>query len=186
MISLLFDKSNWPTLAIAGATVILTSFLAFEVRVALASIILGLVMILITVSDARTYIIPDVLSLPMIPIGLFVSYLLTQNTDQVVVNIAAAVSGAASLYALNFVFRSMRGHDGLGLGDIKLVAAAGAWTGVGITYVVLFASLSAIGTVAAITLFGSERIARDPAIPFGMFLAPAIWLVWCVEQLFAI
>lgn len=171
------------TFLIAGVGLIATSFWVFSPGVALASTLLGLAMIMITISDARTYIIPDVLSLPMIPIGLLVTYLLTQDADAVIANMVAGALAALGLYALNLVYRHLRHRDGLGLGDVKLAAAAGTWTGSSVTTVLLCASLAAILVVTILSLTTRQRSAHSMLIPFGVFLAPALWLIWCLEQL---
>ena len=72
---------------------------------------------------------------------------------------------------------------GLGLGDVKLAAVAGAWTGLaGLANVWLFACIAAIGFVLFQRLAGANTISRETRIAFGAFLAPAIWAVWALQQ----
>jgi leader peptidase (prepilin peptidase)/N-methyltransferase len=72
----------------------------------------------------------------------------------------------------------LRGREGLGQGDAKLLAAAGAWLGaVALPQVILVAALSALLVAAALRLSGRTMHAHS-ALPFGPFLALAIWALW--------
>jgi len=77
-------------------------------------------------------------------------------------------------------FRRLRGKDGLGRGDAKLLAAGGAWCGwTGLSFIVLIASL--LGIIAAcLPMFKNHE---DGWIPFGPFLALAIFIVWTAQKL---
>ena len=71
-------------------------------------------------------------------------------------------------------YRALRGREGLGGGDAKLLAAAGAWLGWQALPQVML-----LGAVAALVGAGVLRLARDGArLAFGPWLALAIWLVW--------
>ena len=79
---------------------------------------------------------------------------------------------------LAWVYRRLRGREGLGGGDAKLLAAAGAWIGAsGLPSVLFGAAVAALLAAAALALAGRE-MRRDTALPFGPFLALATWLVW--------
>src|SRR5204863_10064364 len=91
-----------------------------------------------------------------------------------------ACRGAATavpLLALMIGYRRWRGRDGLGLGDIKLAAVAGLW----LNFVTIFAVIEVAALSALAAYFASgclrKRSPRATALlPFGLFLAPAIWL----------
>jgi leader peptidase (prepilin peptidase)/N-methyltransferase len=95
---------------------------------------------------------------------------------------ANALIGAAAGYGLIWGLRELwlrgRGEDGIGLGDAKLLAGAGAWAGwVGLPQVLLLASGIALVCVA----FGKiSRLMKSEnlRLPFGPFLALGLWLVW--------
>ena len=77
----------------------------------------------------------------------------------------------------------MRGREGLGRGDAKLLAAAGAWVGVrALPQVVLAAALAGLVAAACLRLAG-VRLGAQSALPFGPFLALATWLVWLAPAL---
>ena len=72
----------------------------------------------------------------------------------------------------------MRGRDGLGQGDAKLLAASGAWLGVAaLPNVVLFAAVAGLAMAAVLSLGGKVLTART-MLPFGPCLALATWLIW--------
>ena len=126
--------------------------------------------------DARHWLLPDVLTLPLILTGLFAAAAFAP--DALFARALGAALGYASLQALAWLYKKARGRDGLGGGDPKLFAAAGAWVGVGgLPGVVLVAALAALAVAALLRLSG-VRLAAQSAIPFGPFLAFATWLVW--------
>ena len=81
------------------------------------------------------------------------------------------------------LYRKVRGRDGLGAGDAKLLAAAGAWVGAsGLPQVILFAAVAGLVAAACLRLAG-VRLGAASALPFGPFLALATWLVWLLPAL---
>jgi leader peptidase (prepilin peptidase)/N-methyltransferase len=86
------------------------------------------------------------------------------------------------LLALMAGYRWWRGRDGLGLGDVKLAAVAGAWLGfVTLFAVVELAALAAIGSYVVAGAILRRPLKGTAFLPFGLFLAPAIWLGWLAE-----
>jgi leader peptidase (prepilin peptidase)/N-methyltransferase len=126
--------------------------------------------------DWRHTILPDVLTLPLIPLGLAAAGALTpENLPDPLLGIACGYLG---LWAVAWGYRRLRGRDGLGMGDAKLLAAAGAWVGAtGLPSVLAGAAFAALLAVGGMMLAG-RRLDRYAAIPFGPFLATAMWLVW--------
>jgi leader peptidase (prepilin peptidase)/N-methyltransferase len=165
-----------------GAAVLVASWIALDPMAALVSCLLGWTMLAIAVTDAERFIVPDILSLPAIPAGLIaIRVLAGSELDDglVFAHIGAAVAGAASLYAIRQLYFYWRGREGLGLGDVKLAAAAGAWTGLsGLGHVLLLACVLAISYVFICHARNLRNINGSAAVPLGLFLAPSIWLVW--------
>ncbi len=160
--------------ALAGAAVMVS----YPVPVALLTGILVAGVALVTLIDLRHMIIPDVLSLPLIPLGLLANALAFGEMDwqEPLLDgaLAAAVAGAV-LYGLRLAYFHFRGIEGLGLGDVKLAAAAGAWVGLALLPATcLAASLSALAAVG----LSRKRASAQTAIPFGSFIAPSIAAVW--------
>ncbi|SFV37374.1 prepilin peptidase [Hyphomicrobium facile] len=177
-------------IAIAAAVgVALMSFALFEPQRAIVSCILGWVMIAIAAYDAENFIIPDVLSLPMIPAGLIIVWLwddIDAGRTLVLEHFLAAIAGGILLYAVRYGYYVWRGREGLGLGDVKLAAVAGAWTGLqGMSNALLLACVTAIFCVALVRVRGKSSVTATSAVPFGVFFGPAIWVIWCVNALAA-
>lgn len=173
-------------LILVSLAVIATSLQLLSLRLAVLGAVLGLTMVAIAVTDANEFIIPDWLSLPAIPLGLLASgHLLHADVDDIVdaSHLVGALAGGGSLWLISTLYYRWRHDVGLGFGDIKLAAAAGAWVGLDYFHVVLLlASGVAILTVAVVGIIRRQLPARTLAVPFGAFLAPSIWLVWVATQ----
>jgi leader peptidase (prepilin peptidase)/N-methyltransferase len=165
------------------------SFHLFDPQRAVVSCLLGWTVLAIAVYDGENLIIPDVLSLPLIPAGLIAVWLLDDIDREralVLEHVAAAVAGAVLLYAVRQAYYLLREREGLGLGDVKLGAVAGAWTGLqGMSNVLLLACVLAISYVALLRFYKKSSISGMTAVPFGVFLGPSIWIIWCVNSLAA-
>lgn len=126
--------------------------------------------------DWRHQILPDALTLPLIVLGLFVAGVMEQ--EELWNPLVGVVCGYAALWGIAWAYRRLRGREGLGLGDAKLLAASGAWVGVtGLPSVVAGAAIAGLAAAGAMMLAG-HRLDRYSALPFGPFLAAATWLVW--------
>lgn len=155
---------------------------------AAVSVILALTMGAIAVIDATQFRIPDWLSLPAIPIGIAAVIGLHQFASAPspwVEHIVAAIAAGALLWLVRWVFHRTRGGHGLGLGDVKLGAAAGAWVGAAaLPQVLLLACGLGILIVAVLQMrLGRSAIRSRTGIPFGAVLAPATWIIWFTERL---
>ena len=127
--------------------------------------------------DLETQLLPDVLSLPLLWLGLLLS-LLGWFTDA-----RSAILGAAfgylSLWSVFQLFRLATGKEGMGYGDFKLFALFGAW--LGWTHLPQILLLSAVsGALIGLLLIALRGQDRQIPIPFGPYLAIAGWisLMW--------
>jgi leader peptidase (prepilin peptidase) / N-methyltransferase len=177
-------------LAICVVLAVLAALIAaayFPVSVAISTLFLTFVVAAITISDVRHFIIPDVLSLPAIPAGVLAFWFASGGggLQAVMMSVLGALLGGASLYVIKAGYERVRHVEGLGLGDVKLFAAGGAWLGPGnLAVTLLLASLAAlIAVVIAMAITGRRGITRMTPLPFGAFIAPAIWLVWIYQQM---
>jgi leader peptidase (prepilin peptidase)/N-methyltransferase len=126
--------------------------------------------------DLRHWVLPDSLTLPLIAAGLLAAALFDRSAlfDRAL----AAAFGYLVLRMIAAAYRAVRGQEGLGRGDAKLLGAGGAWVGVSaVPQVILAAALIALVAVGALRLFGI-RLHAHSAVPFGPFLALSIWAVW--------
>jgi leader peptidase (prepilin peptidase) / N-methyltransferase len=131
----------------------------------------------LTVIDFDTQLLPDDLTLPLIWAGLVV------NLRDTFVPLAAAVIGAVAgyltLWTIYWLFRLIRGKEGMGYGDFKLLAALGAWLGWKMLPLIVLLS-SVVGAVIGIALIVFKGRDHNIPIPFGPYLAiaGAIALFW--------
>ena len=141
-------------------------------------------LIALAVIDLDHQLLPDVLTLPMLWIGIAFAVIGSQNGDfQVLAGLRASVLGAMvgylSLWIFYHLFRLLTGKHGMGYGDFKLLAMLGAWLGwQSIPLIILLAAMvGAITGTALIVIRGRDR---NLPIPFGPYLAGAgfIALMW--------
>jgi leader peptidase (prepilin peptidase)/N-methyltransferase len=131
--------------------------------------------------DLRRWLLPDALTLPLIIAGLAAAFLF--NPDLLTERALGAALGYLSLMAIAALYRALRGREGLGGGDAKLLAASGAWLGAAaLPQVILLAALSALAAAACLRLAG-VRLGIHSALPFGPFLALATWVLWLLSAL---
>jgi leader peptidase (prepilin peptidase)/N-methyltransferase len=137
---------------------------------------LGWALLALAVIDVRHMLLPDALTLPLIPAGLLLAGL--GDPGRILDHAIGAAAGFLLVVLLRLAYRALRGREGMGLGDAKLLAGAGAWLSwQGLPSVVL---LGAAGGLcwALLQALRSGRLDRRAPLPFGPFLAAAWWLVW--------
>ncbi len=125
-------------------------------------------LIVITFIDLDHQIIPDVISLPGIVVGLAFSLVSPLVTP--VDALLGVLAGGGTLLAVAWLYQTLRGQEGMGGGDIKLLAMIGAFLGWRSIFVTLFVG-SVIGSLVGVVLMLYQRADTKLAIPFGPFLA---------------
>ncbi len=143
--------------------------------------ILGWTLLALSWIDAQHWLLPDKLTLPLVLAGLASALIFDPGelTDRAL----GAALGYVALRAIAFLYRRLRGRDGLGQGDAKLLAAAGAWVGAtALPQVILIAALAALFAAGCLRV-SCVRLGPFSALPFGPFLALATWLVWMMPGL---
>ena len=166
------------------------SLLSLPAPAALASIVLGVLMVAGADVDARTYLLPDVVTLGAVVCGIAASAALTQGFESSfepwlaagdAVLRAACVAGLLAL--LRWIYAHIRKREGIGLGDVKLAAAAGAWLPLDAVPLCFgVAASGALVTVLVAHLRGDD-VDRAMKLPFGAFLCPALWLTFYASNL---
>ena len=131
----------------------------------------------LAVIDWNTQLLPDVITLPLLWLGLLA------NTQALLVPLADAVIGAAAgyllLWCIYWLFRLVTGKEGMGYGDFKLLAALGAWLGWQmLPLIIILASFA--GAIIGLAGMILQRRDRRLTIAFGPYLAIAGWiaLIW--------
>jgi leader peptidase (prepilin peptidase)/N-methyltransferase len=130
--------------------------------------------------DLDHQLLPDLLTLPLLWLGLLASLTGWQvHGHALPVEPANAIAGAAigylALWTVYHAFRLLTGKEGMGYGDFKLLAALGAWMGWQMLLpIVLLAA--GVGALVGVVLIATRRHERGSPIPFGPFLAAAGWI----------
>ncbi len=141
-----------------------------------ASLVLAGTLVTLTAIDVVVYRLPDPLTLPLVVGGLIVATWLPDG--RLVDHLIGAVAGYGVLAALQWGFERVRGHEGIGLGDAKLLAAAGAWLGWSpLPSVLLIACAAAFLQLSMMTIIQRRSAFRD-RLAFGGPLCLATWIVW--------
>jgi leader peptidase (prepilin peptidase)/N-methyltransferase len=171
----------YPAIELAALAVALSAALVLSGWLLLVSCALGWLLLTLAVIDLRHFLLPDVLTLPLIPVGLALAWLL--DPGLVPGHMIGAAVGFASFALVGLAYRHLRGREGLGLGDAKLLAGAGAWLGwQALPGLVLIAAVSALALALAGALAGG-RLSATTRVAFGSHLALAFWLVWLLGPL---
>lgn len=160
---------RYPLVELLSALLSLGLFLKFGLSPHLfVYFILGWSLLAVTFIDLDTQTIPDIITLPGIILGFFASFLILQvKYWQPVLGI---LLGGGILYMVAFLYHALTKKEGMGGGDIKLMAMIGAFLGYKSVLPVIFLA-SLIGTLVGIIIMIGWRKDRRYAIPFGPFIA---------------
>jgi leader peptidase (prepilin peptidase)/N-methyltransferase len=141
--------------------------------------VLSAYLIALTGIDIDRQLLPDVLTIPLLWIGLVASAWHVEGAAVPPAALRDAVIGAAAGYAFLWLvfqlFRLATGKEGMGYGDFKLFAAIGAWLGWQMLPLVLMLA-AAVGAVVGLAMMAASRLGRGVPIPFGPYLAGAAWI----------
>ncbi|MEN4904501.1 A24 family peptidase [Luteimonas sp. TWI1416] len=129
--------------------------------------------------DARTQLLPDSLTLPLMWLGLIAS--LDNLYMPAKPALLGAVVGYASLWSVWWLFKQATGKEGMGHGDFKLLAALGAWCGLaGLLPIILLSAVT--GAIVGSIILAVRGRDRATPIPFGPYLAVAGWVTFMWGQ----
>jgi leader peptidase (prepilin peptidase)/N-methyltransferase len=166
----------YPGIELAALAVALSAVTVVAGWLLCASLALGWTLLTLAAIDLRHYLLPNVLTLPLVPAGLAVAWLI--EPARVADHVVGAAVGLFGFALIAWLYRRVRQREGLGLGDAKLLAAGGAWLGwQALPSVVVVGAAAALAVALAGALAGS-KLATTTRIAFGPYLALAIWLVW--------
>ena len=149
---------------------------------ALAAMVFSAYLIAMIFIDADTQLLPDQLTLPLMWGGIvfhLAAYLLQADwgITTLVDSLLGAIVGYLSLWSIFQLFKLVTGKEGMGYGDFKLLAALGAWLGIGVLPIIIIMS-ALVGLIFAIIM----KVAKNQPMPFGPYLAISGWLVLIFNQ----
>ena len=173
------------TVLICGAAAIgVISALSLPWPVAIASTVLGTLMVAGADVDARTFLLPDPITWGAIACGIVAAPLLDAIAPWI--SAGEAIVRAGCIAALLALFRAgyawIRRSEGLGLGDVKLAAAIGAWLPVAAVPLCFGLATSSALLLVMFARINGQSVTRTTRIPFGAFLCPALWIVFYVDR----
>lgn len=143
--------------------------------ISVVSVLLGWGLLALALIDLQHFRLPDAGTLPLILTGLALAA--AGWTGPPMDHALGATFGFAALWGIRALYFLVRGREGLGLGDAKLLAAAGAWCGwTALPSVLLISCL--IGLGLAVSLARNTGLRRTLAIPFGPALCMGFWITW--------
>ena len=176
-------------------TAVLVTLLFYKYGVTIKTfvyVILALSLIVISFIDLEHFIIPNVITFPGILIGLLYNLLITDwgllinilpkidpgNIFFIVPKIPALNSifgiiiGGGTLLLIAYLYKLIRKREGMGMGDVKLLAMLGAFLGInGVFFIILVSSL--VGSVIGITIILLQKGNMKLALPYGPFISLA-------------
>jgi leader peptidase (prepilin peptidase)/N-methyltransferase len=161
----------------AGAALIgLTAIFAHPIPAAVSTAIFGWWLFLLAALDVEHQWLPDRLTLPLLPAGLIVAWIgIGPPLED---RLIGAAAGFLALAAIGLAYRKLRGREGLGGGDPKLLAAIGAWLGwAQLPFVLLGAGLIGLGAVLLMRLKG-RQVGPTDRLPLGALMTLAAWPIW--------
>ncbi len=162
------------------STAILSFIVALKLGVSwetLAALIFTWTLIALTLIDLDKQLLPDTMTLPLMWLGLLLSFFNIFTDTQS--SLIGAMSGYLVLWGVFQIFRMVTGKEGMGFGDFKLLAALGAWMGWTLLPMIILLS-SVVGSIIGVAMIIAGKSKRQQCIPFGPYLAVAGWiaLLW--------
>ncbi|MCA6120302.1 prepilin peptidase [Bradyrhizobium sp. WSM 1704] len=146
---------------------------------ALASTILGALMVAGADVDARSLLLPDLVTGGALAAGLVAAAAFDplDRRSALMAAIGGAILVGTALWLMRAIYQWLRQREGIGLGDVKLAAAVGAW--LPLDAVPLCFALASCAALVAVLLarLRTGSIVSTATLPFGAFLCPALWLV---------
>ena len=162
-------SARYPLLEIVSAACAAGALAVFGAgAMALAAFALCAALLAMSAIDIDTHLLPDSLTLPLLWAGLIVNFngMFASLHDAV----AGAIAGYLVLWVVHWLFKLVRGVEGMGYGDFKLLAALGAWLGwAALPQIVLIAAVA--GAVVGLAATWRGRMRFEEPLPFGPFLA---------------
>ena len=168
---------HWQVEVAAAAIGALSGWLSPD-PVGVGGAVFGWLLLTLALLDLRAWWLPDILTALLAAAGLLggVLGLGPPMTDRLI----GGAAGFALLWVVGVVYRRVRGRQGMGGGDPKLLGGIGLWLGWAMLPPVLLAAcLLGLG-VAIVARIGGRAVARDDPLPLGALLAAAAYPAWAL------
>ncbi len=124
-------------------------------------------LVILFVVDLRHRILPNAITVPGVVLGVVAGVFVAPGWDAALLGAAA---GGGTLLAVAAVYHRVRGEEGLGMGDVKMLAMVGAFLGWQLAFVALLLA-SSLGSAIALGMLALGLVDRRYPLPLGSFLA---------------
>jgi leader peptidase (prepilin peptidase)/N-methyltransferase len=158
---------QYPIVEFTTGAVFLTAFLLFDSPLVYQRLLFACAMIVLFVIDLEHRILPDVITLPGIALGLLFSFFMPPGWRDSLIGL---VVGGGSLWLMGEAYFRIRGEEGMGFGDVKMLAMIGAFLGWKLMLLTLLMG-SFLGSAIGVGMIALKRGDMKYALPFGTFLA---------------
>lgn len=143
------------------------------------SLALAVLLLAVSVIDAREMRIPDVYNASILGLGVLACLFLQHQTATW--GLFSASAAFAIMRVVQFCYRGIRKVEGLGTGDIKFIGAAACWIGLEtLPLLILITAMAALGLTALGAVFG-RPMTRATRVPLGPFLAISFAMLWMMK-----
>jgi leader peptidase (prepilin peptidase)/N-methyltransferase len=176
-------RPRLPIMLVGSVAIAGLSLATLSGPAALASTLLGALMIAGADIDARTFLLPDLVTGGTLLSGILAAPLLNPYDSALALGVAVlrAIGTAAVLLAVRWGYAKLRKRQGIGLGDVKLAAGIGAWLPTeAIPLCFALAASSALVLILLAHMRG-RPVNATTKLPFGAFLCPALWLTFYIS-----
>ena len=151
----------------------------------LSAVVLAATLIPLTLSDWRTHRLPDMLTGALFLLGFL--FVWAQHSMTYLDAMVGAAAGSGAFLVIRSVYCRLRHVEGLGLGDVKLMAGLGAWLGPAwLPQTVLIAAMLGLAVVALQAVMARREISTSAPLPFGSYLCLSGFVVWCFKNFYVI
>lgn len=145
----------------------------------------GMALLVLFFTDLDHQLLPDLVTLPGFALGVAVAwfnpFLAGEGWARIWSSLAGAAIGSGVLWGIGAIYTKLRGVEAMGLGDVKMMAMIGAYTGPkGVLFTIFFASL--LGAAVGLSMIPLRGKTLRDTLPFGCFLAPAAFAALVVGR----
>jgi leader peptidase (prepilin peptidase)/N-methyltransferase len=162
-------SARYPFVELLTMGVFIAAYLLYPLPLMVQRIAFGCAMIVLFFVDLEHHRLPNEITLPGIVVGFVCSFFMPPGWMSSLIGILA---GGGVLWAIGALWFALRHEEGMGFGDVKMLAMIGAFLGWQLMVATLFVS-TVLGSVIGVALIAAKRGNMKTALPFGCFLAIA-------------
>ncbi len=158
---------RYPLIEVITGAIFLAAYILFDGPILYQRLLFACALIVLFVIDLEHRILPDVITLPGIVVGFLFSFIMPPGWIDSLVGLLV---GGGSLWLMGEVYFRLRHEEGMGFGDVKMLAMIGAFLGWKLMLLTLILS-SFLGSAIGLGMIAARRGDMKYALPFGTFLA---------------